>query len=951
VTGTVRWFARLVVAALVFGAAGEVQGQESEADDTGPTELPVSYPIPLADISVPLEPGLLEPGVDPVRVLLSVAIDVEGKVVDVGVLESSGIPAVDEAAEKAARLQTFLPSMRGDEPVAVTIEYPVIFLAPEPPPPAIPPAELSGRVEIRGEKTALPGVEVALYPAVRIGEEESGTGTGTDTGTGTISDSDSDSDSAVPARPGADTGSDSDSDSEEDSDSKEEDLDPENFQLADEPLLVAITDDAGDFAIADIPPGTYVVAFSHPGYRQDRFVEILAEGAEREVIYRLRPTGIPQTVVVARRETDAPERVLTRDQLKTVPGAGRDPMAAVEALPGVVHVAPDFSAGSQVQAPVLRGAAAEDSVLYLDGLPVPIIFHTMSFYAVVGDDLVDRVFLQPAAAGARYGDLNGGVVGLDLRSPRKDRIGGFVDPGIGQASLAIEGPITDKSRFYVGIRRSYYDVFINLILPKDSPLDFATAPFFQDQQILLETDLARWLTLSLGYIGTIDGMKLLDADEEEDDPLIFDMRTDMHRIFVRADMENDRGFTNRLHPALTFWSSGFEFADWLSSTDRHTTFHLADDLHLPLTKWLSVDAGGLLEVDKLIQYRDVPWSGREDTGPLASTGEEDNLVGTERATRTFAGIYLSLPIRPVKALTLAPQVRLDYFSALDRAIPQVRGHIGISPVEELRISLAGGRYIQSPSFEELSEVTGNPELGPEGAWHLNAGVLWAPGPWLDIDVQGYVKWLDDQTVSSLESGLDFGDLAEFADLFAGSSDDPTHGLSNAGIGRIYGAEVFARFDILRKTRLSGWLGYSLSWAERKDFPDEDWRWFQHDRRHQFTVLLQLTLPKEVIFGARWQLQTGAPMTPVLDSTYYADMGMFIPEYGNLYSARGKPYHQLDLRFDKKWRKKNHVIDFYVDVQNVYVAKTSDFTIYSFDYRESASFSSFPAFNVAVRVEF
>ena len=58
------------------------------------------------------------------------------------------------------------------------------------------------------------------------------------------------------------------------------------------------------------------------------------------------------------------------------------------------------------------------------------------------------------------------------------------------------------------------------------------------------------------------------------------------------------GIRNRFHPAVTFWGTSFSFAETFHMSDRHTTFHLADDLELPLTKWLEVDAGLLLEVDK-----------------------------------------------------------------------------------------------------------------------------------------------------------------------------------------------------------------------------------------------------------------------------------------------------------------------------------------------------------------
>ena len=307
--------------------------------------------------------------------------------------------------------------------------------------------------------------------------------------------------------------------------------------------------------------------------------------------------------------------------------------------------------------------------------------------------------------------------------------------------------------------------------------------------------------------------------------------------------------------------------------------------------------------------------------------------------------------KPHKTFTITPEFRLDYFSSIDAALPQVRARMGWQPVEQLRLSLAGGRYEQAPSPEEISEVTGNPDLRAESAWHVNLGAQIAPGPWLDLDVQGYFKYLENQVVSSNTASSGFGSLFDLGDLFSTPTDDPTHGLSNEGQGRIYGMEVFARFGVLRGVGITGWLGYSLSFAERKDFEGEEWRWFQHDRRHAITALVQIALPGEVSIGARFQLQTGAPKTPIEDSTFYADAGAFIPTYGELYSARGLPFHQLDLRIDKRFREAKHTVDIYIDVQNVYAAKNSDFQIPTYDYREEVGFFTIPTINFAIRVEF
>jgi len=893
---------------------------DQQADSAAPpAPAGPTWPVSRFAVSASIPAGVEVPEGSPLEVLLTLVVDERGVVADAAVLDGCGIEEVDAVALLAAREMRFFPSTLDGVPTTVTIDYPMVFLPPKPKEPEVVPAELSGRVEVKGSREPVALAEVALFEAT--------------------------------PKP-SDDEQDNDEEEESDDDEDEDPPDWEDFVLADEALAMVTTGDDGGFDFGEIPPGTYVATLGSGGFKLERFVEIFEEGEQREVIYRIRPTGLPETVVVARSSSDIPERVLTRDQLKKMPGAGRDPMAAITSLPGVIHTPPQFGAGDQAQAPVLRGASAEDSVLYLDGLPVPIIFHSLSNFSITGDDLVDKAYLRPAAVDARYGDLTGGVVGLELRSPRSDRVGGFLDPGIGITSLALEGPISKNSRFYMGIRRSYFDVFMRLIIPADAPIDFATFPFFQDQQILLELDPAPWLRLSLGYIGTIDGLELLDAEPDEDDPdpLIFNLRTDMNRIYVRADMKTPWGLTNKLHPAITFWGTEFQFTDVFQSSDRHTTFHLFDDLHVPIFKWLSVDAGVSLEVDRLRQYRNSPIGIREDTGPRTSIGDEENLVGSDVDTRTWVGGYLSVPIEPVPQLTLVPEFRFDWFSSISEFVPQVRGRIGIKPHERVRISIAGGRFAQAPSPEELSSITGNPELGPEAAWHVNAGIKLAPAEWLDLDIQGYLKTLEDQTVSSVEAP-GFGGLSEFAGLSATGEEEPGNGLSNSGTGRIYGMEVFARFGLLRRVGITGWLGYSLSWAERKDFPEEEFRWFQHDRRHQLTALVQLALPGEVTIGARFQFQSGAPKTPVEDSVFYTDIGQFIPVYGGLYTARSQPYHQLDIRIDKMFRKDKHTIDMYIDVQNVYAAKNSDFEIPSYDYRQEFGFFTPPTVNFAIRVEF
>jgi|GEM_PF-1377647 len=896
-------------AAKEAAAAAEAEAAATEAA----AAEQVSFPVALGSLAPPpLPPGVLEPGNDPVQVMLLIAIDDEGDVMNAEVKASSGIPEVDAAAVDAAAFLRFFPAQRADgSAVGVTIDFPFVFLRPTPPPPQIPPARLSGVVEIKGEREGLPGVIVELYEGTPKPEFEG--------------------------------------------DEKRLELGT-SWELGDEAVYTAETDTDGVFVIDDIKPGSYIAAFGGGAYKIEKFVEILGEGVLREVRYLARPTGLSETTVVARRGGDAPSRVLTQEELRKMPGAGGDPIAAMLGLPGIVRQSPVQGGGfaGTNQAPIIRGAASEDSVLYMDGLPVPILLHSITNKTVTGDYILDKAYLRPAAPEARFGDLTGGVLGIDLRGPREDRVGGFIDIGIGESGFALEGPITEKSRFYVGLRRTYYDLIIKLVFPGDSRLQLTTAPFAQDQQAIIEVDVAEWLSMHLSYIGTLDGIKVVDqGDEDSAERGLFDTRTDMHRFTIRGDfaLGKMKKIKNRAGVALTFWGTEFNALDIISRKERHTTFHFFDDLNLPILPWLGLDAGVLLEIDGIRLSENLPQLSREDTGPSTSTGQEQNVVGSSTQTRTWIGAYVGLPIKPVESLVIAPEFRVDWRNDLAQVMPQVRGRLGWQPVEQVRVSLAGGRYLQSPSSEELSSISGNPDLKAEGAWHVNLGVNLQPGTFLNIDLQGYAKFLDNQTVSSKSAAnaAGFADLGfDFSDP---NDDDPTNGLTNSGIGRIWGTELFTRWNLFPGGRLTGWLGYGLSWAQRRDFETEEWRYFANDRRHQLTAVLQAKFPGEISLGARFQIQSGSPTTPVDKATYFADINTFVPTYASLYSARGKPFHQLDLRLDKKIRKKNTTAEIFIDITNVYAAVTGDFVFYDFEYESELTFQSFPAINVGTRVEF
>ncbi len=136
-----------------------------------------------------------------------------------------------------------------------------------------------------------------------------------------------------------------------------------------------------------------------------------------------------------------------------------------------------------------------------------------------------------------------------------------------------------------------------------------------------------------------------------------------------------------------------------------------------------------------------------------------------------------------------------------------------------------------------------------------------------------------------------------------------------GDGESYGAELF-----INKTlgRLTGWIGYTLSWTTRS-FPEiMDGKDFyaRYDRRHDISVVMTYELSKKWAFSSVWVYSTGNTQT--LPVAYYIIDNTIITEWGDRNGWRMPAYHRLDL--SATWyfaEKKNWKGNLNFSIYNVY----------------------------------
>lgn len=175
------------------------------------------------------------------------------------------------------------------------------------------------------------------------------------------------------------------------------------------PLQQKATSDAeGIFKFENVPPGEYQIIVNLPGYLKfEKKISIFEENEkinlfiEREIY-----TGFETEVIGNQIKRDDQQRGLKPQDFLTAPGAGGDPIKAVQNLPGINR------AGANSAQIVIQGAEPEDTRFSIDEHEIPLIFHFGGLSSVLFPEGVESVFLLPAGYGPEFGRANGGQVGL-----------------------------------------------------------------------------------------------------------------------------------------------------------------------------------------------------------------------------------------------------------------------------------------------------------------------------------------------------------------------------------------------------------------------------------------------------------------------------------------------------------------------------------------------------------
>jgi TonB family protein len=774
----------------------------------------------------------------------------------------------DEAAIEAARRFVFAPAQRGGHAIAARIKYRYVFELAVEATPTPATGALDGRVLSRTDNRIIPGVLVTLDGA------------------------------------------------------------------NDQPPRTAITDASGAFRFDALAPGRVHVRLAASARAPLGADENVTAGELTSVTYRMDVTvaaiETPALEFGATATVEAPPREVTKrslsgEELLRVAGTRGDPLKAIEYMPGVGR-------SPQADFVIIRGSSPTDSEVQFEGAPVYRLYHFGGLTSFVQPRLLDKIDLYPGNFSARFGRKMGGIIDVGIRDPKTDALHGMLDINIIDSSFLLEGPLSKNWSFAVAAKRSYIDLWLGSVVPKEDA-QLTAAPVYWDYQAMLAYKPTSNDRFRAMVYGSYDDLKLILAHPSDSDPALrggLSTNTAFHRAQITWQHKYNAAVEHEINVSTGPFVFHYNIGPNLAAQIPGYEGFLRSEWRARVTDALRLIGGLDVSYDWFnFSFNGPPATqidGDPDTfGPL--TGRPSvQLHDTFGIFRPAA--YVEAVWQATQRLTLVPGVRADYLSDVDRWTfdPRLTGRYQLTATTTLKAGV--GLFSQAPSGSESLPRLGNPHLRPSQAQHYSLGVEQEVGTRLKVTAEAFYKRLSHVIVNSPVPG---------------------ENLNNDGIGRIYGGEVSAKLRPTTKT--NGFLSYTLSRSERNDHGTE-WRLFNWDQTHMLTVAVSYRLGRGWDLSGTFRYVTGNPITPVVGSIYNANTDTYKPVYGAINSDRSNAFHRLDLRIEKGWRVRTGSIAAYLDVQNAYDRHNEEGRAYNFNFTQSGVIAGLPLLpSVGVRGEF
>lgn len=629
----------------------------------------------------------------------------------------------------------------------------------------------------------------------------------------------------------------------------------------------------------------------------------------------------------------------------------KDVLKITQLMPGVKSSS-DGSSGFYV-----RGGGPDQNLILLDGATVYNTTHIFNVFSIFNSDAISNIELIKGGFPARYGGKLSSVLDVTMKEGNMYDYSGKISIGYLTSKMTIEGPILKgKSSFIVSGRITPLFLVMKPIIKQIANSTGESASqglYFNDFNAKVNYKISDKDRIFLSYYF---GNDKLDAEITETSE-VGENKT-VENIGVLLGWGNQTAtarwnhlFTNKLFSKMMLVYSQFNFNfgidDEIQFTSPYYSYNsltqynflsgIKDYTFNYNLEYFPNSKNNVKAGISSIYHVFTPGVNKQVT--IDNNSDLDTIYGDNKYISKEYLAYIEDDITITEKFQTNVGVHFSGFQTDTKFFPSVQPRISarykFSDNFTFKTSFSTMKqYIHLLSNSTMGLpldlwVPSTAEIPPMFAWQVASGLYFNfPDKKVKLTIEGYYKKMSD--LITYKAGANFTDSKE-------RWEDK---IEIGGLGEAYGAEIF-----IQKTsgKLTGWIGYTLSWTTRQfeNINNGEVYFDRFDRRHDLSIVLAYNPNKRIDFSACWVYSSGNAITfPV---GYYNYGGNYIPNiyssftqqnpvyiYQEKNSLKMPDYHRLDLGINLKKEKKRGLRTWNFSVYNVYARKNPFFIFPSTD---------------------
>ena len=728
-----------------------------------------------------------------------------------------------------------------------------------------------------------------------------------------------------------------------------------------------------------LPKGEYDISFSYIGYKTQIYNIDLSKDIEKNISFEISSFSVREIQVRGKanivEQTQSSVIEVPIEQIRTIPAllGEVDIIKAIQLLPGVQSS--EGTSGFYV-----RGGGPDQNLILLDGVPVYNASHLGGIFSVFNADAIKSVRLTKGGFPARFGGRLSSVLQIDMKEGNLKKFKGDATLGLISSKFTLEGPlIKDKTSFIISARRTYIDLIVAPFLPSTTDLTL----YFYDLNAKINHKISKKDRL---YLSAYTGKDKLGVDFEENltgeqSSLNFGLGYGNITSTLRWNhLFSDKLFSNT---TLTYSRYSFNTDFGIDATTDEFNENGVENYNIAFGYLSGIeDLGARIDFDFTpnpshdikfgLSYTNHNFFPGEtnlsinqsspDTSQNFSLDTILNFSGNTNADELY--IYLEDNLTITNRLKANLGVHLGYYNT-DKTISSIDNNLSFQPRISARY-LINDRWSLKGSYAEMTQnihLLSNSSIGfpsdiwvpatdsipsqTSKQWAGNISTELANGEY-ELSLEGYYKTMGN--LITYKAG--YSNLS--------STESWENSVESNGKGESYGAELFLQ---KKKGKTTGWIGYTLSWTNRKfeNINFGEWYPYKFDRRHDFSLVVSHKFNNKWDAGLTWVYGTGNAITfpqAIYLGTPYNQWGNQnvdnIESYGSRNSTRLNAYHRLDFGFNKTKKSKRLTKILSFGAYNAYSRKNPFFAYltYKNGNRVAKQVSLFPIIpSISYRIQF